>query len=789
MKVSLFRSLFSTKDVSYKIEAVEALERIKDGTSQELIEKIRTEQDSSKRGELKKGLPAVCFNGTFTSRNDNSLIDHSGLCILDFDKYPTDQDMIDERKRLEEDQIVFSVFTSPSGNGLKALVKIPICDKDEHKLYFKALGKHFNSEYFDEKNCNVSRVCFESYDPNIYINLDSVEFTEKATEEGYSVDQKVPVLPLSSENEIVSRLVKWWGSNYGLIPGSKNNNLFILASSFCNYGIDQDYALNYMMSSIVMDEKKRNEVSLLTRSAYKTADFGTKYFEDTATINRIKTKVSKGQSIDTIAKSFPTIDRNTLEEVNDEFKSNSSEFWDITINKQGIEIVTINPNKYKSFLEENGFNKFYPEGGDVPLFVHHEQNIVNTTSVEKIKDFVLRFLESKNEWSVWNYCAKSTMLFKETYLNMLDSICLSMLQDSKDCCYLYFKNGVVQILNDKVNFLSYINVNGFVWQNQIIERDFTQSDKIENDFKDLVSKVSADDPTRINALENTIGYLMSSFKDKSYQKAIILNDQEINDDPNGGSGKSLMLNALGQFKKMVTINGKKFDPNGSDFVYQRINVDTQILAFDDVKKNFSFDALFSIITEGIEVNQKNKAEFVIPFERSPKIVITTNYVINGSGGSHDRRRHELEFFQYFSAKHSPINEYGRLLFDEWSESDWISFDNYMISITQKFLNQGLTDPVSINADLKRFIQQTSKDFYDWIEDGNLQKDSRLYNTETNGAFKEEHKEHTNMNNRTFLNWIGKYCELNDYKLNKGRDHRGRFFEIATGTKKIDTNPF
>jgi hypothetical protein len=70
MKVSLFRSLFSTKDVSYKIDVTEALDRIKKGTSQKLIEAIRTEQDASKRGELKKGLPAVCFNGTFTSRND-----------------------------------------------------------------------------------------------------------------------------------------------------------------------------------------------------------------------------------------------------------------------------------------------------------------------------------------------------------------------------------------------------------------------------------------------------------------------------------------------------------------------------------------------------------------------------------------------------------------------------------------------------------------------------------------------------------------------------------------------
>ena len=171
-----------------------------------------------------------------------------------------------------------------------------------------------------------------------------------------------------------------------------------------------------------------------------------------------------------------------------------------------------------------------------------------------------------------------------------------------------------------------------------------------------------------------------------------------------------MLTALSYFKKMVQIDGKTFDPNQSQFVYQRVDVDTQVLAFDDVKKNFNFEQLFSLVSGGITVNKKNKDEIFIPFDRSPKIIITTNYVINGSGGSHDRRRHEVEFFQYFSSNRSPLDEYGRLLFDGWNESDWIAFDNYMIQNVKKFLNEGLTKTVSINAEVKRFIQQTSKGF-------------------------------------------------------------------------------
>jgi hypothetical protein len=277
----------------------------------------------------------------------------------------------------------------------------------------------------------------------------------------------------------------------------------------------------------------------------------------------------------------------------------------------------------------------------------------------------------------------------------------------------------------------------------------------------------------------------NEYKDEKEQKAVILNDQEITDDANGGSGKSLMLQAIMKFKQLVKIDGKTFDPNRSEFVYQRVNVDTQVLAFDDVRKNFNFENLFSLITEGIQVRQLFKGEFFLPYERSPKIIITTNYVINGSGGSHDRRRHEIEFFQYFSAKRQPIDVYGKMFFSGWNESDWIAFDNYIIHITQKYLNNGLTNPVSINADVKRFIQQTNKDFYDWVEEGNIQKNCRVYITEIANQFKEEHKSYHNLNHRTFVKWVMRWSDLNGYDFNKDRDHSGRYFEINTNETKTE----
>lgn len=780
MNISVFKSLYKSDDVPFEVDVLKVLARIKNGTSKDKILKIRKMKDCEEKKNLKNSLLSILFNGTFSARNDNSLIEHSGLCILDFDKYESVEKQNQEREKLMNCEFVFSVFESPSGNGLKALIRIPQCDKETHKRYFKSFGEYINSDYFDFKNSNLSRVCFESYDPNLYINENAIVWDKLTEEEGHSVFERNPILPLTDEDEIIRRLLKWWDNKFGFKTGDRNNNLFILANALCEYGINQDYAFNYVLANVIFGDFSENELLTLFKSAYKRATFNSKYFEDINKIDRIKSNLSKGISKKDIA-NLLKIDETIIDEVKE--INDDDDFWTKFEDKKGNITIKIDSLKYKYFLERKGFKKYYPESATNPTFVHIKSNKVTQSSVDIIKDIVLKFLLDRNEIEVFNFCSKSAQLFSDYYLTMLESIDLKMIKDSRNEAFIPFQNGVVKITKNKVDLIDFIDVDGYIWENQIINRDFVKSDDIENDFKNMVEKVSADDSKRINALEHTLGYLIHSFKDKTDQKAIIINDQEIDDNPNGGSGKSLMISALSNFKKVVKIDGKSFDSKKGDFVYQRVTLDTQILAFDDVKKNFDFEQLFSIITEGIAINRKNKDEVFIPFERSPKIIITTNYVINGSGTSHDRRRHEIEFFQYFNGKRNPLTEYGRLLFDSWESSDWIKFDNYMISNLQKFLKNGLVESVSINADIKRLIQSTNKDFYDWVIDGNLPENVRVYNTEIMAKFTNEYKNYNLMNSKTFLKWIHEYCKFNDYEIVKDKDHVGRYFQINTNNKE------
>lgn len=775
MKISVFKSLFSTKETPYSLSIPEVVERIRRGTN-DLIKKIEIIRTMTKGqpeyDQAKKELYAIMFNGTFTERNANGLVEHSGLCILDFDGYPTDEIMESERQRLINDPYVMIVFMSPGGKGWKAVIRIPKSTASEHKRRFIAYADYFKSDYFDRKNQDVSRVCFESYDPHIYYNEFCQVFEGISEDKGFQYIERPPVCILNDEAKIIELIEKFDFKN-SFIEGSRNQFIFEIACCLCDYGISQDIAEHHLYSNYVGGSSFSHQEMLNTiKSAYRKSSFNSKYFEDRSTIDRVKLKLKNGVNEDEIKRQHNISDE-ILNDIKDNATNADDVFWTI-IQKKDSEVVVIEPLKYSQFLVKNGFNKFYPENAEKPTFVRVIENKVKLSSVDQIKDFVLNYLIDKGHINVWNFCSKSTYLFSENHLNMIDSIYLKMLQDIEDTSFIPYRNGVVKIKRDSTELLSYIDVDGYIWENQIIDRDFNLVVDFHNDFRDLVHKVSNNDQKRIASLESTLGYLVHSFKDKTNQKAIIFNDQEIDENPNGGSGKSLMLTAVGYLRKTVKIDGKSFNPSKSEFLYQRVNLDTQILAFDDVKKNFDFEQLFMIVSEGITVNRKNKDEVFIPFNRSPKIVITTNYVISGAGGSHDRRRHEIEFYQYFNANNSPLKEYGKLLFDQWSKDDWSRFDNYMIKNLQLFLRNGLTKTISINADSKRFIQATSQDFFDFSQDNQFTTELSYYNNELFNQFQNEYNGYKDMNPQRFARWIGEYGKFKGWELEKGKNHKGRF---------------
>jgi len=139
-KVTIFKSLFDNS-TSFPVDFEQVVNRIKNGKSKAIVEQIRN-ADQAERDELKKKSVVILFAGVFTHRNSKSLKEHSGLMVVDYDKCP--DSVWDDIISIPS---VCLAFRSPSGDGFKAVVKIPKSSAEDHSKRFEAFNTAYPSEY------------------------------------------------------------------------------------------------------------------------------------------------------------------------------------------------------------------------------------------------------------------------------------------------------------------------------------------------------------------------------------------------------------------------------------------------------------------------------------------------------------------------------------------------------------------------------------------------------------------------------------------------------------------
>lgn len=176
----------------------DVLAEIKDGTHQKQVEFVRktlAEEGKDAANELKRQLPAVLFSGEFSKRNALSLVQHSGILCVDIDAADNEAVLqrAGTRSLIEKDQHTLAVFTSPSGTGLKVLVR---CSSSRpHLEAFNAARRYFAEEFglaIDDDCKDVSRLCFVSYDPDLFARDNCPELPCKP-EDAVQVSQPLQV--------------------------------------------------------------------------------------------------------------------------------------------------------------------------------------------------------------------------------------------------------------------------------------------------------------------------------------------------------------------------------------------------------------------------------------------------------------------------------------------------------------------------------------------------------------------------------------------------------------------
>ncbi len=186
IKISRFLNLKNPK-MNSEISLFEELKNIKTGVFQNIISECRkaySKNDKELYTNLKNQLPSVTYCGVFKNgRKLENLQNYNELMIIDIDKL-TEAELISLKSKLSNDKYILALWKSPSGLGLKGLIKIN-SNINQHKEIFKSLSEYFLKNYqteIDKSGSDITRLCFTSWDPEIHYNPKSITYNKPIIE-------------------------------------------------------------------------------------------------------------------------------------------------------------------------------------------------------------------------------------------------------------------------------------------------------------------------------------------------------------------------------------------------------------------------------------------------------------------------------------------------------------------------------------------------------------------------------------------------------------------------------
>lgn len=309
---------------------------------------------------------------------------------------------------------------------------------------------------------------------------------------------------------------------------------------------------------------------------------------------------------------------------------------------------------------------------------------------------------------------------------------------------------------DYLQFL--INASNFTWRKERNNIDI-DDDEINENRQHLVSKLCA------------IGYMMLSAKDQSVAKAVVAMDGKQSEvgDSNGRSGKSLLGNLFEEVKSTVYINGKHQNIEGDGFLWNDVDVKTQVVFIDDLRTNFSLEFLFANITGNWTVNYKSGPRFTFPFNTSPKLFLTTNHALNGEGSSYADRQWVIAFSDYYNDTHKPIDDFGTLFFDDWDFQQWNLTWNLLAECVQLYLRFGVVEAPGERIAQRKLRQFMGESFISWAEEYFSREENLnapIIRKDMQDAFFEyEPTQRKYTTSSRFKQKILKYCEWKGYLFN------------------------
>src|SRR5690606_14561527 len=94
-----------------------------------------------------------------------------------------------------------------------------------------------------------------------------------------------------------------------------------------------------------------------------------------------------------------------------------------------------------------------------------------------------------------------------------------------------------------------------------------------------------------------------------------------------------------------------------------------------------------------------------------------------------------------------------------------------------YLEHGLVECEYNNLETRKFIKETSFEFYEWVKEDNLPIDTRIYKVTKYEEFISDNPDFKKwLTQRRFSIWLDVYAKYKNVKSLTGRDHINRWIE-------------
>lgn len=196
-----------------------------------------------------------------------------------------------------------------------------------------------------------------------------------------------------------------------------------------------------------------------------------------------------------------------------------------------------------------------------------------------------------------------------------------------------------------------------------------------------------------------LGWQLAQYKDPGRPWLAFLQDMKISQvgKSSGRSGKSLYSSAIPHVRPSFYIGGRRKDiTDKTDFIYDGYTRFHNNIEVDDLYEYADFNFFYTQVTGKREVNSKFISKQILNYPESGKMLISSNFELANTDSSTLARilnvgvsdyYHERTKYNDYLETRTPLNKFGKRIYDDFTEEEWNKFYNlmaYCIQLQMRF---------------------------------------------------------------------------------------------------------